>query len=460
MNVAVLGGGPIGLATAMLLAREGHEVLVLEKDEQSAPATIDEIWDRWERKGVSQFRQAHYMHARFRHTVDAEFPDVRDELLSLGGRPFNPIGVMTAHLADPTPREGDDRFESIAARRPIIESAFVRVAENHPGVKVVRGVTVEGPVADGTHVTGVRTKDGETFPADLVVDAMGRRSQIVDWIEGIGGRAPLEEATDTGFAYYTRCYQGDLPEYRSGIGTMLESFMVLTVPSDNETWTIAFIAMAGDKLLKNVRTNEAWERVLRAVPQVAHWIDATPVCDVIPMAGAMDRYRRFVLDGVPVVTGLVAVGDSWACTNPTAGRGISLGLAQAVALRDALREHPDDPTAMALALDATTEEKLTPWYRQQVERDQRRSAEVQAVIDGRTLPPLDDPMAKMQRAFMAGAGQDPELARAFFEMMSILALPHEIMARPGMFEKVASYADAELPRPGGPTRADLAALLT
>ncbi|MEX2395342.1 MAG: FAD-dependent oxidoreductase, partial [Actinomycetota bacterium] len=143
MNVVVLGGGPIGLATAMLLAREGHEVLVLEKDEQSAPATIDEIWDRWERKGVSQFRQAHYMHARFRHTVDAEFPDVRDELLSLGGRPFNPIGVMTAHLADPAPREGDDRFESIAARRPIIESAFVRVAENHPGVKVVRGVTVE-----------------------------------------------------------------------------------------------------------------------------------------------------------------------------------------------------------------------------------------------------------------------------------------------------------------------------
>ena len=44
------------------------------------------------------------------------------------------------------------------------------------------------------------------------------------------------------------------------------------------------------------------------------------------------------MEGRPVATGLVAVGDSWACTNPSIGRGASIGLLHAVALRDVLRE--------------------------------------------------------------------------------------------------------------------------
>src|SRR5205823_1493432 len=43
------------------------------------------------------------------------------------------------------------------------------------------------------------------------------------------------------------------------------------------------------------------------------------------MAGVMDRHRRFILEGRPVATGLVAVGDAWACTNLSAGRGLSVG---------------------------------------------------------------------------------------------------------------------------------------
>jgi hypothetical protein len=45
------------------------------------------------------------------------------------------------------------------------------------------------------------------------------------------------------------------------------------------------------------------------------------VTDVLPMGGTIERYRRFVVDGVPVATGIVSVGDSWACTNPSLGRG-------------------------------------------------------------------------------------------------------------------------------------------
>jgi flavin-dependent dehydrogenase len=398
-------------------------------------------------------------HARFRHVLDAELPDVRDELLALGGRRFSIAAPALAALDDAT-REGDERFETIAARRPIIEAAFAHVAEDSVGMKVVRGVTVEGPIADdGPRVTGVRTADGESYLADLVVDATGRRSKITDWITALGGRPPDEEAADTGFAYYTRFYEGPLPEYRGTIVTASESFYVLTIPSDNETWTIAVIAMAGDRLLKGLRRREVWERVVRAMPPIAHWIDGKPLSDVIPMAGAMDRYRRFVLDGEPIVTGLAAVGDAWACTNPTAGRGISLGLLQALALRDSLRSQGEDPAGFLREFDRITEAELTPWYRQQVERDYLRAEQVQAAVEGRPWSPPDTPVMRMQNAFAAGARKDPDLARAFLENMSVLALPKDIMARPGIFEKVMRYADADVPQFVGPDRAALASLV-
>jgi 2-polyprenyl-6-methoxyphenol hydroxylase-like FAD-dependent oxidoreductase len=469
--VIVVGGGPIGLASAILFAREGHEVIVLEKDPQPAPATAIGAWEDWERSGVAQFRQVHGIQARVRHIVDAEFPEVLDEINAAGGRRVNLAKGFFAEMGDPSSLPGDERFETIAARRPVVESAFARVAENTAGVKVVRGVSVEGPIVDESstngipHVVGVRTKDGQTYRGDLVVDAGGRRSKFVDWVTGIGGRAPIEEASDTGFAYYTRyyrCRDGFEPELRRAPFTFLSTFSTITLPADNETWSVGVIAMAGDKPMKALRNSEVWERVVRSVPHMGHWVEGDPITDVLPMAGAMDRYRRFVVDGTPVVTGMVAIGDAWACTNPTAGRGISLGLAHAVALRDLSRTSFDDPYALAMALDSVTEEKLTPWYRQQYDRDRARVAQIDAAIEGREPPPIDEsnPIARIQRAFQIAAANDPECARAFAEMLSVLTLPQEIMARPGMFEKIMATAEGkELPAMSGPTRTELLALL-
>jgi hypothetical protein len=37
------------------------------------------------------------------------------------------------------------------------------------------------------------------------------------------------------------------------------------------------------------------------------------------MVSGADRLRSYVVDGAPVVTGMVSVGDAWACTNPSLG---------------------------------------------------------------------------------------------------------------------------------------------
>ena len=76
-KILVLGGGIVGLSTAMMLARRGHDVTVFERDSKPLPASPEDAWQRWERRGVAQFRQPHYLHpARNRAP---RFPSARRE---------------------------------------------------------------------------------------------------------------------------------------------------------------------------------------------------------------------------------------------------------------------------------------------------------------------------------------------------------------------------------------------
>ena len=466
-RAVIVGAGPIGLATAMLLAQDGYDVTVLERDARPVPVSAADAWEHWERRGVAQFRQAHFMQAKFRHLLDAEFPRVRDRIGELGGRRFSLINVLPPSVAG-APRPGDERFETLTGRRPVLECAFAQAAEDTPGVKVLRGVGATGPVTGPSvrpgipHVRGLRTSGGAEIAADLVIDAMGRRSKLGEWITSVGGRPPREEASDAGFAYYTRHFRsrgGSLPQFRGPLSATLGTILCLTVPADNNTWTVAIAAMAADKPLKALRHNATWERVARTIPHVAHWLDGEPLCDVTPMAGVLDRHRRVVIDDQPAVTGLVPVGDAWACTNPTAGRGFSLGLAHAVALRDVLRGDLHDPADLTMAFDRVTEQTLTPWYRDQIDRDYQRAAQIKAAIDGRHPGHLgDDPRRPAQAAFLAAASADPDVARALMDVMSCLALPDQVMSRPGLQEKVASFVHAEVRATPGPTRSELLAL--
>ena len=59
MSVLIIGAGICGLGTALLLARDGHDVTVLERDADPVPDSLQDAWDGWPRKGIAQFRQPH-----------------------------------------------------------------------------------------------------------------------------------------------------------------------------------------------------------------------------------------------------------------------------------------------------------------------------------------------------------------------------------------------------------------
>ena len=119
---------------------------------------------------------------------------------------------MPPTVTDRAPRPGDERFATITARRPTLEWVLAARGAAEPGVDVRRGVAVEA-LDDDASTTARRTSpacaptSGETVAGDLVVDAMGRRSQLPRLLADAGARPVHEETEDAGFIYYTRYFR-------------------------------------------------------------------------------------------------------------------------------------------------------------------------------------------------------------------------------------------------------------
>jgi len=442
-DVVVLGGGLIGLTSTLLLARDGHRVTVIERDPDGPPASSDEAWQHWTRRGVNQFRQLHFMAPACHEILAAELPDLVADLLAHGALRMNAISDAPAEVTGGH-RVGDERFDQVTGRRPMLEASFARVAEAEPAVTIRRGAGVaallvaEEPVA-GRRVAGVVIEDGSQVPADVVIDATGRRSPTPALLADAGWSLPEEAKEDLGFVYYGRHFRSADGSVPPSLGPVLmdgATLSVLTLPADNGTWGIGVVASCRDERARRLRDVETWTRVVKAFPLAAHWLDGDPLDEsVLVMAKLEDRYRRFVVDGEPVAPGLLAVGDSWACTNPSLGRGIAIGIRHARALRDLLRDAPaDDPRSLSLRWHEETEQALRPWYEVTNQYDRNRLAAVDAAL-GVTASPTDESW-ELNRALFSAAFADPDVLRALQTIYGVLDLPDVALGAPGMVDKV------------------------
>jgi 2-polyprenyl-6-methoxyphenol hydroxylase-like FAD-dependent oxidoreductase len=460
MRTVVLGAGPAGSAAALLLARRGHDVSLVDRDGTPELST-DRVFDEWDRPAVGQFRQPHNFLGLGRAILRDELPDVYEGLLAAGAGEV----AQDAFLGEAPREPGDEDLATIACRRPIFDVVLRGAVARQPGVSFhvagVAGLEVEQRSAV-PHVTGVRMTSGDIISAELVVDATGRNSAASRWLEQAGGRPWIERSFDCQLLYYSRHYRFlDKPmPYASILGGPRGDLGFLAFAvflGDNATFSLCVMAPLWEKEWRALREPDVFERVARELPGMAAWLDAAePITSVLPMGQLRNTIRQTVEGEAPLVTGLLPIGDARCHTNPTFAFGLSLGMSHASTLAATIESaagNAEIATAFSDAVDADADARFAAVSAE--DRDRIR------LWTGQPIDPTDrvDTMPLFLRSVVYRvSAQDPALLRAVCRRINLLDPVDALSSDHELLDRAETLFKELPPAPATPQATVLAAL--
>ncbi|MET4895877.1 NAD(P)/FAD-dependent oxidoreductase [Sphingomonadaceae bacterium jetA1] len=389
-DIAIAGCGPAGLATALLLHRDGHRVTLFERFNTPRPvgsglmiqptgfAVLREL-------GLAQKLLDHGARIARLHGQAGQrgrvVLDVR--YTALGRRAGFGIGVHRATLF------------------ALLHDAVVAA-----GIPVQTGCAITGSEAASDGRRRLSLEDGRRTPCfDLVVDALGTRTPLAPpcgralvygalwgtlaWPEGTGfDPAALEQR-------YNRAsvMVGVLPVGRFPGGTQAQAAFFWSIRADR---LAAWRAVGLDGWKAQVET--LWPMTRPLLSQID-----TP--DQLTFAGYAHRTLP-----TPAETGLIHIGDAWHSASPQLGQGANMALLDAYALAIALRHSEDIPTALAEAVRMRRShvrlyQALTALFTPVYQSDSR----LLPLIRDRLVGPLSRlwPATRIQAAMVSGLVGDP-----------------------------------------------------
>lgn len=334
-DVIVVGGRVAGASTAMLLARLGHRVLVVER----SPMPSDTVSTHaMLRTGILQLARWGLLH----DIVEAGTPPVREVTLGFGDERVR-FNVK--------PEYGVDTF--YAPRRYLLDDLILRQARQ-AGAEVRDNTSMTDLLRDeGGAVTGVRVGRGtetEEITARFVIGADGHNSKVARIVDS-AYRQQHSATNAVNYAYYEGiAATGFWFQFTPGSNTGL-------IPT-NDGQTLVFAGRP--KNLHNRFTENPDAEMARLLNQAAP--------DLAQLVAGGTRVSRF--HGTTGLAGFirqawgpgwVLVGDAGYTKDPISAHGISDALRDAELCARAVDRALSDPADAATALDwyETTRDSLS-----------------------------------------------------------------------------------------------------
>ena len=342
----VLGASIAGLWTARALIDHFDEVLVFERDHlPDGPE---------HRPGAPQVRQFHTLLQSGLQQMKQWFPGLEEELIAAGAVPYDIIGDVHLRVRHRWLPRFPSGWILLSCSRLLLESGIRQRLRQNPCIRFVEGVEVVGLETDEARqrVTGVRIRNRRSgsaqseadpaYTADLVVDALGRRSPTPEWLVEMGYTAPKESEVDSFLGYVTRKYKRkpNVPMLLVGATPPHDPYAGLVFPEEDDT----MVAMIGG-YNKNYPPTDPAEFdafVGKLGPEVQEALkNAEPVSQPYGYRGTSSRWRHYEqLERWP--ERFVVLGDAFCGFNPIYGQGMSVAAMSAVALAERVRNSHGD----------------------------------------------------------------------------------------------------------------------
>ncbi|MFJ7078505.1 FAD-dependent oxidoreductase [Streptomyces sp. NPDC098781] len=421
MRVVVSGAGPVGLTAALLLAADGHQVTVYDRRPSAPHAGSLGVAQAHEGRREFLVRPPHILPSDVLRELHDELPDIARDLL---GRDvwWQDFPSLVGGWRGTAP--GESVPTALVVPQHVSEAVLSDAAARTPGVGIEPGngvaalLTGAERIPSRPHVRGVLTDEGEAVFADLVVDAAGPESPMVRMLVEAGAPRPLDERQDIGYRLYARQFRAEeAPHGRPRWSLHPFDGLCAGVLYDGlRTWSVTLCANDEDAELYSLAQAPLWSRALELYAPHLRLPQGTPEPGVVTTPRRESRYRRFVVGGRPVATGVLSVGGAWAVSHPLIGLGLATGLTQALLLRTVLRgTGPRDAEETALRFDRLIETTLASVYRRAVAWGERSGAPAveptDQTIDGQNSPSADG-SAKMSRALVDWLGRLEDVSRA------------------------------------------------
>ena len=233
-----------GLAAAKAVAAHFERVTVFDRDAlPEAPA---------QRLGTPQARHTHGLLAGGHRALERVFPGIGEDLIEAGAVRIRVQRDMQFEFPgfDPYPQR-DFGFDQFCLSRPLLERICRRRIEREPNIEVRPRSRVTELTAspDDRKVAGVRFENvrgnPEFLPADLVVDASGRASLTLPFLDAIGAAKPATIEIGMDQAYSTAVFEEPDDVSRDWLGVLHlptppgSSRFGIILPMEGRRWIVS-----------------------------------------------------------------------------------------------------------------------------------------------------------------------------------------------------------------------------